>query len=156
VDRAGFELLAAEHALLRAQLERVVATPGGEGGGDRRRAREIRSLSAGMRKHLAREDRVLYPLCARLFGDRGGPVDVLRTDHRVLRVKLAAIERALGTPSHIMLPGLLSDLAGIVARHFGQEENILFPIAAARLSETEATFVEDRLRGPARSGSPRK
>ena len=145
MDRAGFGVLVAEHDLLRSQLRRALTSDASK---DRRLGREVRSFATGMRRHLRREDRALYPFCARVFGGRGGPVEVLKDDHRALKGKLTAIERALADARDVR--PLLADLEPVVDRHFDLEEKVLFPLTAARLTEAQAAFLEDKLRGEPR------
>ncbi|MGQ0796555.1 MAG: hemerythrin domain-containing protein [Methanobacteriota archaeon] len=141
-DRAGFGVLVAEHDIQRTQLRRALSSAPSM---DRRLGREVRSFATGMRRHLRREDRALYPFCARLFGGQSGPVEVLRDDHRALKGKLTAIERALSDAKDVR--PLLVDLEPVIDRHFGREEKVLFPLTAARLTEAQAAFLEEKLKG---------
>lgn len=140
-----FSILEAEHALLRQEFARALAA---DAGGDPTAMREaLASLSTSLRLHQRREDRVLYPVCERLFGGKEGAAAVLRGDHVVIVDQLEALGReseSKGRVSHLRLDVLRNE----VDDHFGKEERVLFPLTAALLSGTESSILARRLRAP--------
>ncbi len=141
-----FSILAAEHALVRQQFARAIVAVGDAADPAAARA-ALAALSTSLQVHQEREDRVLYPVCERLFGGRRGATSVLREDHAALSERLLALTRestALGRVSRLRLDVLRNE----VDDHFGREERVLFPMTAARLSGTESSDLARRLRAP--------
>ena len=143
-----FELLTAEHDLLRRNLGRAIELSRSRAESKESEA-SLRSFLAALRQHMRREEVTLYPLCERLFGGRESAMAVLRGDH-------AAIDRAAaslsprsgkdGTPVAVRL----TDLARILDSHLAREERVLFPLVATRLTEADSTFLVRELRGVGR------
>lgn len=140
-----FSILEAEHALLRQQFARALVA---DAGGDASALREaLDILSASLRLHQRREDLVLYPVCERLFGGKGGAASVLRDGHAVIVEQLEVLtheSQSSGHVSHLRLDVLRNE----VDDHFGKEERVLFPLTAALLSGTETSSLARRLRTP--------
>ncbi len=139
-----FSILVAEHALLRQQFARaLLALQDGDDSSAIRAA--LMALSESLRLHQRREDIVLYPVCERLFGGKGGAASVLRDDHAALAGQLEALTReceSVGRVSRLRLDMLRNEADG----HFGKEERVLFPLTAALLSGTETSDLARRLR----------
>lgn len=141
-----FQILSAEHALLGRDFARLlVAAPDGpEGiaGGNL-----LVSLSMSLEQHLQGEERVIYPVCERLFGWTDGPAPVLRENHRAIRERLETLvgEARRGRPvSRVRLDMLRLEMAD----HFGKEEHVLFLLMSALLTGTESNSLALRLRAP--------
>ncbi len=145
-----FSLLTAEHALLRRQVARALLAV--NDGGNAVALREaLLGLSSSLRLHQRREDLVLYPVCERLFGGRGGAAALLHDDHAALAARLESLSRrseVQGRVSRLRLDVLRNELD----EHFAKEERVLFPLTAARLSGTETSDLARRLRAPPRAG----
>ncbi len=140
-----FNILAAEHALLRQRFARVLAAAAD--GSDRASIRgTLGALSESLEIHQRREDLVLYPLCESLFGGKLGAAAVLRDDHAAIERQVDALLRASQATGRVPRHQLDS-LRHAVDEHFGKEERILFPLTAALLSGTESTALARRLRG---------
>jgi len=140
-----FSILSAEHALLRQQFARAFVV---QEAADPTAIRDaLATLSASLRLHQRREDLVLYPVCERLFGGKGGAASVLRDDHAAIAEQLEALgheSEATGRVSRLRLDVLRNE----VDDHFGKEERVLFPLTAALLSGTESSTLARRLRFP--------
>ncbi len=138
-----FSILEAEHALLRQQITRALV---GDEARDPSALREaLATLSTSLRLHQHREDLVLYPVCERLFGGKGGAASVLRGDHAAIAEQLEALgqeSNSTGRVSRLRLDVLRNKLDD----HFGKEERVLFPLTAALLSGTETSSLARRLR----------
>lgn len=141
-----FQVLTAEHALLRLELSRAIdaATRAPEGIETRN---AVLLLEAGFRLHQRREDLVMYPVCERLFGGRDGPASVLRGDHEAIRRAFDALDLDL---EHVrpVSATVLQDLHRRLEDHFVKEERVLFPLMTAHLEGREAAELARRLRAP--------
>ena len=142
-----FQVLTAEHALLRLQLGRAREAARADGPADRAR-REVAALADGFRIHQRREDLVVCPLCDRLFGGPDGVASVLRRDHEGIRAALAAVLEGPGSPAPVSV-SRLDALGRLLEDHFVKEERILFPLMTAYLPGRETADLDRRLRDPA-------
>ena len=138
-----FQILVAEHALLRQDMERALEAATNRGtspGMDRR----LEALADRFRLHTRREDRVVVPVCERLFGGKDGAAAVMRADHGVIIKDLESLGRE-GMPAGGRR-GRVSRLKTHMEAHFAREEHVLFPLMAALLSNPEAAALARRLR----------
>ncbi|RIL08193.1 MAG: hypothetical protein DCC71_00120 [Proteobacteria bacterium] len=93
-----------------------------------RGAERFAAFRAGLERHIAVEEEILFPAFEAATGmAQGGPTHVMRLEHRELRALMAeigsALEGALDGP-------LTTPLAALTARiyaHNGKEERILYP-----------------------------
>ena len=138
-----FQILVAEHALLRQDMERAVAAArkrGASPGMDRR----LEALASRFRLHTRREDRVVVPVCERLFGGKDGAAAVMREEHGAITEGLHSLSRDRVSPEG--LQERIARLKTHVETHFAKEERVLFPLMAALLSNPEASALARRLR----------
>ncbi len=143
-SRDPFQVLAAEHALIRLQLARAIdAARSGEDGASARAA--IASLADGFRLHQRREDLVMYPVCERLFGGPEGVASVLRDDHAEIEQLLSTLADGRGS-SGLAAGAALEDLRRLCEVHFVREERVLFPLMTAYLAGKESAELARRLR----------
>ena len=139
-----FNILVAEHALLRLQFARALAAARDNGHASSIR-RSLETLSESLRRHQRREDLVLYPVCERLFGGKRGAASVLRDDHLALVKQLEVLDRESAMRGRVSL--LRLDVLRMEAEdHFSKEERVLFPMTAALLSGTESSDLARRLK----------
>lgn len=134
-----FDVLTAEHTVLRRHTQRAVQAA--EGRKDALQRIAVETLVAAVRRHLQREDFSLYPLCERLFGGDGGPMQVMRRDHTAVRRALARLDGAISASRPGDLPRHLGDLDRTLNAHLRREERVLFPLTAVHLSEAEAALL---------------
>ena len=116
-----FELLVAEHDLLRDSLRRA-----------RRDRGTLEAFERAVRAHIERETRSLYPLCEQLFGGPDGD-SALRTVSR-------AAGRRAESAAH------MESLAARLEDHFAREERVLFPLMAALLTGNDSGRLASLLR----------
>lgn len=138
-----FELLTAEHERIRGRIRNAVSVarvPGPSHGV------ELGRLLADLRRHLRREEEALYPVCERLFGGQEGAVAVLRRDHAAIERDAASLDRLQAGGPRSKHRQRLERLGRRVEAHLTQEEHVLFPLTAARMSEAEAAHLLQRLR----------
>ncbi len=139
-----FQILVAEHDLLRHEFARILEVAQLDDGGWACQ-RASRALLASVRRHQRREDRVLYPVCERLFGGRDGAAAVLKGEHAAILEGLAGLLDQ--TNSDRVARRARAEAVWLRAEdHFGKEERVLFPLTAALLSGTESTALARRLR----------
>ncbi|OGS48847.1 MAG: hypothetical protein A3K68_06905 [Euryarchaeota archaeon RBG_16_68_13] len=138
-----FELLTAEHDILRRRLGRVLrASEDVLESNEGRRATE--AFLSALRLHIRREERALFPLCARLFGGRESAISVLEDDHEAIGGAAASLARASATAK--LDRDRVRELVRLLETHFTREEKVLFPVAETRMTAAEATFLARRLR----------
>ncbi len=139
-----FQILSAEHALIRLHLARILDAAGGQDEGTAART-ALASLAESFRLHERREELVLYPVCEQLFGGPEGVAAVLRKDHAAIRT---AVERLLtaGERFRSGSPDALDELHRLMEQHFAKEERVLFPLMIARLAGKESARLARRLR----------
>ena len=141
-----FQVLTAEHALLRLEVSRAIdaARIDPEGPGTRK---AVDVVLKGFSLHQRREDLIMYPVCERLFGGKDGPASALRHDHAEI---VRAFDELLANPAR-PAPGpeaALENLRRLLEAHFVKEERVLFPMMTAQLEGREAADLARRLRSP--------
>lgn len=141
-----FQVLTAEHALLRLELSRAIDAAKVDPDGDATR-KAVDLLVNGFRLHQRREDLVMYPVCERLFGGKDGPASALREDHAAI-VRL--FDGLTGDPERLgpAPKAALDELHRRLEAHFIKEERVLFPLMTAHLEGREAADLARRLRSP--------
>jgi iron-sulfur cluster repair protein YtfE (RIC family) len=97
--------------------------------GDIARGRErFSAFRAGLERHIAAEEEVLFPAFETVAGGAGGgPIHVMRLEHRELQRLMAEVAELLERGS---AEGPATPLAALTARiyaHNGKEERILYP-----------------------------
>ena len=139
-----FQVLTAEHALLRLQLSRALDAARHDPLGSSAR-KSLALLYDGFRLHQRREDLVMVPACERLFGGKDGAASVLREDHMAIREAFAT---AMAGPVGLAPVALqaLENLRALLEAHFAREERVLFPLMTAHLAGREASDLARRLR----------
>ena len=142
VSSGPFGVLLAEHADLARRLEQVRRLVAAD---DAAFARSVRALHACLVAHHRREDRVLVPLCERLYGGPDGPSSVLRREHAIIQRDSAVLANGQALRSR---PAAVERLSRGLQAHISREERVLFPLTAALLSETETSAVARRLGEP--------
>jgi len=133
-----FEILEIEHERLRVEIGRAVTAAADRPSSVRDAVLRLRALA---RRHAAREERVLYPVCERLFGPYGA-VAVMRADHVAIDAALSAMTRWTGEGSTAPFERFVYPLE----MHLGREERVLFPIMACLLSGAETNRLARQLR----------
>ncbi len=139
-----FQVLTAEHALIRLQISRALEAARRDPSAAATR-RTLAALEEGFRVHQRREDLVMYPLCERLFGGKDGVASVLRDDHATIRGAFARVASDGGPVGPISADGL-EGLRDLVEAHFAREEKVLFPLMTAHLDGRAAADLARRLR----------
>ena len=93
------------------------------------------AFEAMMKRHLAMEEEVLFPALEDATGMRGvGPTAVMRHEHQQMRALLAQMHSAAeaGDAQGVLDGG--DTLLMLIQQHNAKEENVLYPLADARLA----------------------
>ena len=91
-------------------------------------------FSARLLHHLKMEEDILFPAFEAATGMRGGPTNVMRSEHTQMRAVLTEMERRMSTGD---LDGLLDQgdtLLMLIQQHNAKEEGMLYPMAEQALS----------------------
>ena len=92
-------------------------------------------FSARLLHHLEMEEKILFPAFEAATGMRGGPTNVMRSEHTQMRAVLTEMERRMSTGD---LDGLLDQgdtLLMLIQQHNAKEEGMLYPMAEQALGE---------------------
>lgn len=96
---------------------------------------EVRAASAMLQEvldaHARTEEELLFPALERQMGP-GGPLAVMRSEHKALEQALADTARAADREAAV---AALRRVLQIVQAHFAKEEQVLFQMAEAALGE---------------------
>lgn len=109
----------------------------------------VRFINNDVRAHNEREEQYLFPEMERVIPPNG-PTAVMKTEHRMLWETLDRIEKALPDVSETSTPEQLTELhhsasavVQLLSDHIAKEDNILFPMAEAHLSEAQMRRLAD-------------
>lgn len=95
-----------------------------------------------MRLHFDREETVLFPAFEQATGITQGPTAVMRYEHEEMRQLIADSEMALQSQDASAFLGLCETLLVMMQQHNLKEENVLYPMAASRISNLDVLLHE--------------
>lgn len=125
------ELMSADHRQcdeVFARAETLVAK------GDWKAAAEaFEAFAAALNSHFDAEEDLLFPRFEAETGMRGGPTEVMRSEHREMRAALERLRSALAAADADDFAGEFDTLLILMQQHNMKEENILYPMCDARL-----------------------
>jgi iron-sulfur cluster repair protein YtfE (RIC family) len=98
-------------------------------------------FNAGMRRHFAREEDILFPAFEARTGMSGGPTSIMRAEHRQMNGLLAEMDAALAQVDGKTYLGLSETLLMLMRQHNMKEENILYPMSEQALGNEQADLV---------------
>jgi hemerythrin-like domain-containing protein len=119
------------------EAERRVAENRWTEAGDR-----LTAFVADMRRHLAREEEVLFPAFEAATGMTSGPTAVMRVEHRQIEQLMASLQEALDGRDREEYLGVSETLLMLLQQHNAKEENILYPMADRSLAAAGAGLLE--------------
>ncbi len=97
--------------------------------------------------HHRKEEDALFPkMAARSEQIAQGPVRVLTSDHQAGRVLMKQISHAQAARDGVALAKALSTYATLLERHIARENEIIFPLAAAVVSQAELVAMADEFK----------
>jgi iron-sulfur cluster repair protein YtfE (RIC family) len=112
-----------------------------------RAGRRLREFALGLERHMAWEERLLFPLWEAKTGMREtGPTVVMRREHQQIREFLSRMGAALEAGA---MPASEDDtgLAGVVAVHNAKEEIMLYPMIDRQSTPEERRQVFSSMEG---------
>jgi regulator of cell morphogenesis and NO signaling len=131
--------------LARLEVSAFVA----RAGGDRETARKwYEAFSSGLRRHIAVEEELLFPVFEERAGlfDGSGPTEIMRTEHREILRLLGEILRTIGDPAK--LPDQArAEFHEILEEHHRKEEGMLYPALDEVLTPEEGDALVSRIQG---------
>lgn len=137
------ELLTKDHRAcdrLFAQAESTVAEADLTSG----RAEFARFRDA-MERHVNAEEQIVFPAFEERTGERLGPTEVMRREHKMMRDVIANMDAALAQQEAQRYLGLSETLLVLMQQHNVKEESVLYPMIDQLLSADREAMVE-RLR----------
>ncbi len=102
---------------------------------------DFNNFTAGMRRHFAREEEVLFPAFEARTGMSGGPTFVMRAEHQQINGLLAEMNAALNQSDGKTYLGLSETLLMLMRQHNMKEENILYPMSDQALADEMANLL---------------
>jgi hemerythrin-like domain-containing protein len=102
-------------------------------------------FSAAMERHVDAEERLLFPVFEERTGERLGPTEVMRREHKMMRDVIANMDAALAQQQAQRYLGLSETLLVLMQQHNVKEESVLYPMIDQLLNAERETMVE-RLR----------
>jgi iron-sulfur cluster repair protein YtfE (RIC family) len=99
-------------------------------------------FNAGMRRHFAREESVLFPAFEARTGMSGGPTFVMRAEHQQMNGLLGEMNSALSQRDAKTYLGLSETLLMLMRQHNMKEENILYPMSDQALADEQADLLD--------------
>lgn len=97
----------------------------------------LREFDTGLRRHIAWEESILFPLFEEKTGMReAGPTAVMRSEHRTIEHLLDTIQGKV-QGKNVTVDSEVSALVELLRAHNWKEENILYPTIDRQLSEEE-------------------
>lgn len=160
MNPSATQVLLAEHAHIRAIVDPAIEAAGelsrrGPAAYGPARASFLAMadlLEGDLARHAAKEDEILFPAIERALGSAQGPTAVMRDEHRRIhsggeqfRRGLAGLSDEPSAEAALSLAEGLLDLGGLIDVHFKKEEDILFPMAEAQLTQEELSTLGARL-----------
>lgn len=94
-------------------------------------------FSAELLQHFQAEEDVLFPQFEQSTGMTQGPTMVMRNEHDQMRVMLAQMEDAITSENFDKAAGIVESLMLFIQQHNMKEEQILYPMTDAHLSNSE-------------------
>jgi iron-sulfur cluster repair protein YtfE (RIC family) len=136
-----------------------------------------RMMATRLLRHARKEDEALFPALDRVFGTNDGPTAVMRQEHRAIHDRAGLFRETLRELNEVEHPAIVAggatlralaerggnaaalaetgeEIVSLLDLHFGKEEDILFPMARAMLSDDEMAEVGRRMEAIEAAVSP--
>jgi len=138
------ELLMTDHTRLDGiltEVSRMVIDGQFEAAGAR-----FAEFSCGLRRHIAMEERILFPVFEEATGDHGGgPTEVMRLDHVAIGRSMDEAAAGISRKDAGRFGSAVMDLRATIVPHNMKEEHILYPALDRMLDEEESDQVVARI-----------
>ncbi len=96
---------------------------------------------ARMKRHMGKEEEVLFPALERKMGAGMGPVQVMRKEHEDMRRLFREIEEDISQQQAEHCLGLSDTLLMLIQQHNLKEENILYHMADRMLADEQSDIM---------------
>jgi regulator of cell morphogenesis and NO signaling len=103
------------------------------------------SFKHGLERHIAWEEKILFPIFQRKTGIVGGPVAVMEEEHRQILEILQRINLHVQN-NDSSSNSLEHDLIMIIGRHNVKEENVLYPVLDHLIAEDEKADIVEQMK----------
>jgi uncharacterized protein (DUF2249 family) len=130
--RNVLEFMTSDHQRIHRMLERLGELA--RNGEHKQLTEETGHLATSLRKHVAMEEELLFPVISESLGTLRGPSAVLRDEHIQIFNLIESIQRTAATDGY---PSLVEQLEDLLVNHSGIEERILYAITDLLLTEQE-------------------
>lgn len=100
-------------------------------------AEQFAEFSAGLRRHIDAEERVLFPVFEEKTGITGGPTQVMRMEHQEIKSWMTRISDALSVRNVSGARQGLNMLTDVLSSHNMKEEHILYPMTDGATDDSE-------------------
>jgi len=127
-----------------------------------------RMMATRLLNHARKEDEALFPAIERVLGTLEGPTAVMREEHRAIHDRARLFRETLRELNEVEHPAIVAggaalrslaerggnaaalaetgeEIVSLLDLHFGKEEDILFPMARAVLSDEEMAEIGRRM-----------
>ena len=108
-------------------------------------AARYEEFERGLLRHMRIEEELLFPVFEARSGMLNGPTDVLRDEHRQVRMALALMRRGLQQADTAAYLDGLRFFESVLPDHNAKEEHILYPALDSLLRPAERAALVSRL-----------
>lgn len=105
------------------------------------------AFHAGMKRHLRIEEEILFPEFDARSGGSTGPTDLARRDHGVIREAIADMQAAISARDARAFFAARKKFLSVLPAHHAQEEQLLYPLIDATMTDEERHAIVARMRG---------
>ncbi|MBI1979255.1 MAG: hemerythrin domain-containing protein [Elusimicrobia bacterium] len=103
-------------------------------------------FKSGLERHIVWEEEILFPIFEERTGMRGGPTNVMRTEHVQIKELLGGIYDKI-LKSIFQTETLESQIISVLSSHNVKEENVLYPWIDQTLSLEEIERTLQNIQG---------
>ena len=99
------------------------------------------AFQRAMEQHFSAEEQVLFPAFEHATGMTMGPTQVMRDEHVQMNQLMAAAQQSLGSQDGEDFSGNTETLLIMMQQHNMKEEQVLYPMCDAHLSDQTASLL---------------
>jgi quercetin dioxygenase-like cupin family protein/hemerythrin-like domain-containing protein len=107
----------------------------------------LTAIGEELDQHFRYEEEILFPILGKYIGTSTGPIAVMLAEHKIIRDNYESFQRVFLSATSITddVRQAFETVAGILRSHIMKEDNVLFPMASARMSEADQNEVARRV-----------
>jgi hemerythrin-like domain-containing protein len=99
-------------------------------------------LNAAMQRHVDVEEKLLFPVFEERTGERLGPTEVMRREHKMMQDVIGNMDAALAQQDAQRYLGLSETLLVLMQQHNVKEESVLYAMIDQLLSADLENMIE--------------